>query len=676
MFNAFLDAAPDAMVVVDADGLIRMANAQAHRLFDYPDDALLGLGIEALIPENARRAHEAHRARYMASPRVRPMGGAGQALTGRRRDGTEFPVEIALSPLDIERTPRFLASIRDISDTQRARQALVRAHYDAVVARIGQLALESPDEEQVTDTLPGLLAATLKVDAVAVVLMHGGRGDVRLSVSSGVRGVLADPVHWSAAIAGDGPTARALAQGEPLVVADFSAGHATDRDTGFADEGMHSGALIPLFDLHRPMGLLVALSRHRRRFDHDALHLLRSAANLMAALVQRRRSEEQLAHSQRLDAVGQLTGGIAHDFNNLLTVVSGNLQLLELDPDTHAGAAPVIDSALRAVQRGAELTAKLLAFARRQRLSPRAHDPAPLLRDLGPMLQRTLGPRIEVQIDCAAGLPAVYVDAGQLETALINLAINARDAMPRGGRIAIAAHAHAVVPGTGSQELQPGRYVAFSVADTGLGMSADVLARAFDPFFTTKPAGQGSGLGLSMVYGFVKQSGGHLTADSRLGYGTRIELILPAAQDAAVAGAEAVQQTPAGGHERVLVVEDEAAVREIAAAFLQSLGYRVRAVANADEALAALEDDADGFALLFSDVVLGQGMSGVGLAQAVQALRPELPVLLTSGYERIALPDSDAGIDRHALLRKPYRREDLALAVRQAIDGTTGASAP
>lgn len=667
MFTTLFDNVPDAMIVVDGDGRIMLANPQAYRLFGYDGESLVGLGIEALMPDGVRRAHREHRIRYMENPRVRPMGGTGQVLTGQRRDGEQFPIEIALSPIDTEQGMRYLASIRDISESQRAKQALVRARYDAIVAQIGQLALESHNEELMTESLPGLLAVTLEIDAVAIVLAPAGRSEPQVRLSSGTDHVLADPSLWAKALA-DG-LGRIVNRGQPVVVDDFSAEGHLPWIAPFPAAGSRSGAFVPLFDLHRPMGLLVALSHQRRQFDHDSIHLLQSAANLLAALMQRRRMEEQLAHSQRLDAVGQLTGGIAHDFNNLLTVISGNLQLLELECTDRPAPREIIGSAIKAVARGAELTAKLLAFARRQHLSPRAIDPAPLLNDLGSMLQRTLGAQIQVEVACPSESDPVYADPAQLDTALINLALNSRDAMPRGGKIEISARKHAAVSGNGETPLKPGRYVVFTVADTGLGMTPDVQARALEPFFTTKPAGQGSGLGLSMVYGFVKQSGGHLTIDSRLGYGTRIELFLPASSSSATSDPIPETQVSTHGHERVLVVEDEPAVREVAVAFLRSLGYEVHAVGSAEAALHVLAHD-DQVALIFSDVILGSGMNGIGLAQAARQLRSGLPVLLTSGYERSALSGDGSAIEQFELLRKPYRREDLATAVRHAIDGS------
>jgi nitrogen-specific signal transduction histidine kinase len=391
------------------------------------------------------------------------------------------------------------------------------------------------------------------------------------------------------------------------------------------------------------------------------MHFLQSVANLLAIAMQRIRLEEQLSHAQRLEAIGQLTGGIAHDFNNLLTVISGNLQILEDELADRPDAREIAGNALRAVGRGADLTRKLLAFARRQRLTPRACDPHELLGELGTMLRRTLGEGVQLTIHAPEGIAPVFVDPSQLDTALLNLALNARDAMPRGGRLTIEAEGRRVAEDAANAELNPGRYVVFSVRDTGLGMEPEVLARAFEPFFTTKEHGKGNGLGLSMVYGFVKQSGGHVHVESRLGYGTCVELHLPAAE-AAESREEAPRVAPpVHGKETILVVEDEDGVREIAVAFLRSLGYSVLATPRAEAALEILAAH-DEIALLFSDVALGAGMDGVELAGRACHLRPALGVLLTSGYEH-----SNPVGSAFTLLPKPYRREELSAAVRAVL---------
>ena len=656
MFPQLFETVPDALIVVDDKGLITLANHQAEQLFGYPEQGMVGVRVEQLMPEAARERHRAHRASYVAAPRIRPMGGAGMALVGQRKDGAQFPVEIALSPLKTDQGQLlYLASIRDISETQRAQQAIARARYDALVARIGQQALEASAEEDVIAALPALLAEALRVEAVAIVFLREGQQiDIRAAVG------FDDLASGSTSDAGTWPQ---LAINRPLIIDDL-AQYAVPLPV--IDGATGSGAVVPMFDRGRLMGALVTRSHELRRFDHDALHLLQSVANLLAALVQRRRTEEQLAHSQRLDAIGQLTGGIAHDFNNLLTVMSGSLQLLEAQCDHDPEAGELIASALRSAARGAELTRKLLAFARRQRLSPSAIAPERVLRDLELMMRRTLGDAIRLQVDCPEAMPPAYVDASQLDSALLNLALNARDAMPRGGDITLGVEEHWVDARIARPDLTPGHYVAFTVADTGHGMAPETLARAIEPFYTTKQAGRGSGLGLSMVYGFVEQSGGHLQIDSRLGYGTRVTLYLPVASTPSSPPALIASSPSHGAGETVLVVEDEPAVRDIAAAFARSLGYRVLAVGSATEALDQLAADSS-IALLFSDVMLGSGMNGTELAHAAQRQRPGLAVLLTSGYEDSpALAASEA----HAfeLLRKPYRREDLAAALRRSLN--------
>ncbi len=649
------EAIPDALVIVDRAGKIVMANGNAHVLFGYAPGELAGRAVDDLVPTDARARHGAHRASYMASPRVRPMGMANMTLSGQRRDGRQFPVEIALSPVETPQGLFYLASVRDVSETQRVRQALARARYDAVVARIGQLALASTTDERLASQIPQLLADVLDVPVVALVVLEHGIPAVRAAVGLADGGCPA----WLSTTAG--PLQEAL-QG---AVATLRPGTDGWRRQGWPAE-FGSGAIVPLLDRGSAMGALVAASGDPDRFDHDALQLLQTVANLFSTLVQRRHYEDQLAHAQRLDALGQLTGGVAHDFNNLLTVISGSLQLLEAENGDRPGAQEIINSALRSVGRGAELTSKLLVFARRQHLTPMPLDAAAVLGDLKLMLRSTLGEGIDVRIEHPARLPPTFADASQLDNALLNLALNARDAMPGGGTILISASERWIMADAARPARMPGHYVAFRVADNGPGMAPDVLAHAFEPFFTTKGLGRGSGLGLSMVYGFVQQSGGFIELDSRPGDGTTVEMFLPVAPPGvqeAVAPAATVGAV--GGGETVLLVEDEEDVRKIAAAFLSSLGYRVVAMPAAAQALAALEAEAADAAVLFTDVMLGSGMNGVELALAARALRPGLGVLLTSGYDPVSARLASSG--DFELLPKPYRREHLAEAIRRNL---------
>ena len=651
------EAVPDALVVIGPDGRILHANGQAEALFGHEAGTLEGREIEDLIPAASRARHRGYRNRYMEQPHVRPMGATGQTLTGVRADGTEFAVEIALSPLQSPQGPRYLASVRDISGTQRVRQALVRARYDAIAARIGQLALETATTAELLEVLPGLLAETLGVESVALLAApHEGQpAEVRAAVGPA----------WQVGVTVPRPFAGE--HRESWIIDDIAADPSGAALFPLPLPRSGSAVMVPVIERHRVAGAVLAASGDPRRFDHDARHLLQSAATTLAAFVQQRRAEEQLAHAHRLDAIGQLTGGVAHDFNNLLTVMSGSLQLLETEVASEAGR-DLLASALRSVGRGAELTAKLLAFARRQRLVPREIDVPALLRDIELVLRRTLGDSVRLRLEVQDDLSPAYVDAGQLEAALLNLVLNARDALLHGGEIVVAASketlAHAR-PG-----LPAGRYLKLCVRDSGRGMPPDVLARAMEPFFTTKGRERGSGLGLSMVHGFARQSGGDLQIESSLGVGTEARLSLPVAADAgtgaaAPAAPAASAPSPSQG-ERVLVVEDDPAVRSITVAFLRAAGYRVDAVADAETALELLRDD-DGFALLFSDVMLGPGMDGKRLARSARALRPGLSVLLTSGDEKHAAEaDADPGAGPR-LLRKPWRREELVESVREEL---------
>lgn len=663
LFRALFDTAPDAMIVAGNIGRILLANPQAEMMFGYARGDLIGERVDVLLPDSLRTAHEAHRSRYMANPRVRKMG-AGYELTGMRRDGTPFPVEVALSPIETMEGTLFAASIRDISATQRAREAMERARYDVFVAQAGRLVLESPHYDMAIDGMPSLLSAALEAGAVAIVFIQPRTGELSVRASTG----LSEPLLQAllGAFSGEG-LSDLMARREPTVL---TLGKADD--TAFAETrralqgaGFVDAALVPLFDRVEPMGMLLALAESHDTFGYNKLHFLQSVANMLAATIQRSRSEEQLAHAQRIDALGQLTGGIAHDFNNLLTVISGNLQLLEAGAGRPAETQHTIASARRAVERCTSLTRKLLGFARQRRLIPVAISVHAALDGLAEMLERALGGTITLTLNCPPDLPPVYADPGELDTALLNLAINARDAMPGGGRLVLSVRERTLPAAIDSLGLVAGRYVVIEVADTGTGMSREVLKHALEPFFTTKPAGKGSGLGLSMVYGFVRQTGGQLHIDSAPGRGTRVEMMLPVARVSPLP-VEAPVAPVVRSNDRVLVVEDEADLRYLAVAFLKSLGYRVLEAADAVSALHLL-DNQPPVALLFSDVMLGAGMSGVQLAIEARRRHPELAVLITSGYEP-GVPDITDDLGKLTLLPKPYSRESLSAAVRKVLD--------
>jgi PAS domain S-box-containing protein len=386
-----------------------------------------------------------------------------------------------------------------------------------------------------------------------------------------------------------------------------------------------------------------------------------------------RRLEAQLRQSQKMQAVGQLTGGLAHDFNNLLTVILGNLDEVRDQLWGRPLGIELLDQVRQAAEQAAELTQRLSAFSRQQPLQPRVVDAGRLVANLESLLRRTLGVDVAIEVVQAARLWSCEVDPAQLENALLNLAVNARDAMPHGGRLRIETD-NACIEGSEaepSEELRPGEYVLVSVIDNGVGMSEQVLSRAFDPFFTTKGPGRGTGLGLSMVYGFVKQSGGHVRLTSTLGVGTCAKIYLPRSLSQAQPAepARVTTEDARGSGQVILVVEDDPHVRALTVRMLERLGYRVHVAGDGPEALKCLEQQAH-VDLLFTDIVLPHGMNGVELSKIVRSLRPELPVLYTSGYTENALIHHgrlDAGVQ---LLEKPFTRAQLAAHICQALSGT------
>jgi len=386
-------------------------------------------------------------------------------------------------------------------------------------------------------------------------------------------------------------------------------------------------------------------------------------------LSSRKKMEEELRQAQKMEAIGQLTGGIAHDFNNLLTVIAGNLEMLETGLDS-PGQRELVKEAQDAAQDGAKLTAQLLAFGRRQPLNPKLVDIDQIVSGFSDFLRRTLGEAIQLRMIITDSPHQAVVDASQLQNALLNLVLNARDAMPRGGRLTIEISRTQLDADYAQMypEVRTGRYVLISVTDTGAGMPPEVRERAFEPFFTTKPAGAGTGLGLSMVYGFVRQSGGYVQLYSEPGQGTSLRIFLPSASPAhekRETSAPADSAPSPRGSETILVVEDDARVRRVAIARLRSLGYQVIEAAKGAAALAILSEHPE-IAMIFTDVVMPGGMTGDELAQAALALRPDVKILLTSGYAEPAV--ASQGLSAGAWLKKPYTAAELARKIRSILD--------
>jgi PAS domain S-box-containing protein len=422
--------------------------------------------------------------------------------------------------------------------------------------------------------------------------------------------------------------------------------------------------------------------RHRRKngevitvdiFTHEiAIEGRNARLAVVLDVTQRNIAEEQLRQAQKMEAIGQLTGGIAHDFNNLLAIIQGNIELVQERVKGDPKLAEMIDFALRASERGASLTKRLLAYSRQQPLAPKPVDIAVLIAGMTDLLRRALGETIEVKIHMAPGLWPTRADPNELEHATLNLAVNARDAMPNGGTLSIEAentHLDAAYADH-NIEVKPGAYVMIAITDTGAGMNKDVIDRAFEPFFTTKPIGQGSGLGLSMVYGFVKQSGGHIKVYSEPGQGTTIRVYLPRfaeKPEAEPATHDAALEADHKG-EVILVVEDDPDVRKLVLGMVESLGYQTISAIDGPSALEALERVGK-IDLLFTDVVLPRGMNGAALARAAQQRQAGLRVLYMSGYTRNAILHNGALDEGVQLITKPFRKADLAGKLREVLAG-------
>ena len=404
--------------------------------------------------------------------------------------------------------------------------------------------------------------------------------------------------------------------------------------------------------------------------------LSRTLAEMHAQTIELDRSEAALRQAQKMEMIGQITGGVAHDFNNLLTVVIGSLDLIQRHPDDTERTVRRAGLAIEAANRGAQLTKQLLAFSRRQALRPEIVNPNQLIREFEALLRQAVGEAVDINFDFSTDIPPVCLDPAQFQTAILNLAVNARDAMAGIGALTIRTsrvtpdHSFAAVnPGA-----LPGEYVLVSVGDTGCGMDDQTIAQAFEPFFTTKEVGKGSGLGLSQVYGFAKSAQGHVAIRSTPGAGATVELYLPrtyarrTSPGSKVAGSEVGEtwDQPSFGNETILIVEDEAGVRDTTADSLIELGYSVIAVADAAAALDALGDGA--IDLVFSDIVMPGGTNGAELAVKIRAIHPDMPILLTSGYSADAVAKAHGIPDDIEIIPKPYRHDELAGKLRQLLD--------
>ena len=643
--GALLDAAPDAIVAVAADGTMILVNAQAERLFGYPRAELLGRNVEMLVPEAARAHHPEHRRRYLGDRRSRPMG-AGMQLAARRRDGSQFPADISLSSIDTDDGPVVVAAVRDVTDRIRAEQmfrGVLEAAPDALVgiARTGEITLVNAQAER--------LFGYAREELI-------GR-EIEILVPGHARSV--HPQHRTRYFAR--PAQRPMGAGMQLA--------ARRKD------GSEFPVEISLSALDTEDGMVV-LSAIRDVTDRLEMQ---AARERLAEQAERERMETRLQQSQRLESLGQLAGGVAHDFNNLLAVMLNYTTFVAEQIAEAAAADPSgawrdashdIAQILRAGERATELTHQLLAFGRREVIRPRVTDLNVVIGEVQQLLRRTLGEHVQLHTDLAPAPRAVLVDPGQLEQVLVNLAVNARDAMPEGGTLTIGTADRRLDPDQARAHppLAPGPHVELRIADTGTGIDPEIAGRIFEPFFTTKPKGQGTGLGLATVYGIVTQAGGTIAMSSAPGAGTTFTMLFPATDQEQAATEPAAAGQPARGGETILVVEDEEALREVTRRILARNGYRVLTADGGPEALKIAEHTAEPIHLLLTDVVMPR-MLGTELAARMRELRPHARVLYMSGYAEPMLASQGALDPELILVEKPFTEPVLLHHVRQVLDG-------
>jgi PAS domain S-box-containing protein len=638
--DLLLPTALDAVVVMQSDGTIVEWNERSAELFGWTRAEVVGRAMaELIIPERYRQAHFAGLKRFLET-------GEGKFLDRRlelsvlHRSGREFPVELRISPIDLAGGTAFVGCVRDISARRAIQQELQASEqqFQALVQAITDCAIYMLDPE--------------------------GRVTTWNSGAERIKGYRADEIigqHFSCFYSEEDRRADRPAQTLRRAAEE---GKVELEEWRARRDGSRFAANVVVEAIRDEAGRLVGFAKVTRDVTAQ-----REAQELLD------RAREQLLQAGKMEAIGQLTGGVAHDFNNLLTIILGNLEIASRDIDTVKSGAMsrlhrALDSARRGAQRATTLTQRLLAFSRRQVLDPQPLDLNKLITAEADFLQRTLGEAIEVEAVGGGGLWRVDVDPNEFESALLNLAINARDAMPGGGKLTIET-SNAFLDQNycrANPEVLPGQYAMISVTDNGVGMTKEVIDRAFEPFFSTKPAGAGTGLG--QVYGFIKQSGGHVKIYSELGEGTTVKIYLPRftgevrAEDHVDIGSGDVEGQVG---ETILIVEDDPDVRAFLVEALRDLNYRTLSAPDAAAALRILEQAKNRIDLLLTDVVM-PGLNGRELAVEAQQHRPDLKVLFMTGYSRNAIVHQgrlDPGIE---MIQKPMSQRELAGRIRDLLD--------
>lgn len=633
-YDAVVESAPDAILTLDVDGVVRFANSSTEREIGYSQGQLIGQRLGMLFDDVA--AWEELLSSVLEGERpIRPTD-----LLARHRDGSEIHLEISASKWVSASRSFVTAILRDVTERNLAQQAL-QVLNSTLERRVAERTQERDQVWQVSQDMIGVADADgrwISVNPAWARTLGWGPDDIR-----------GKTLEWLQYPAESG---KGLANFVGLAATGQTFHFENSLRTRDGEYRVLSWTAVPA------EGLIYCVARDitDQRRQQDALL----------------KAEDALRQSQKMEAVGQLTGGLAHDFNNLLTGISGSLELLQLriSQGRHKDVERYISTAQGAANRAAALTHRLLAFSRRQTLDPKATDANRLIISMRDLIDNTVGPSVDTTIVETEDLWATLVDPNQLENALLNLCINARDAMPEGGKLTIVTANRSFDAGEARlREMHPGDYVGLSVTDSGVGMPDDVIERAFDPFYTTKPLGQGTGLGLSMIYGFAKQSGGQVHISSQVDVGTTVEILLPRHDyqeiDAEVS-ADISRSPRARTGETVLIVDDEPSVRMLITEVLGELGYTSIEAAEGSSALRVLQSDAR-IDLLVTDVGLPGGMNGRQVADYARIARPALKVLFITGYaEQSALGGEQISDGMH-ILTKPFAMELLASKIKEII---------
>ena len=667
-YRLLFDRNPQPLWVYDRESLRFLAvNDAACRHYGYTCEEFLRLSIEAIRPEEEIPAARASaRAPAREEPRVRRH---------RTRDGTLIDVEVTSHDLEFAGRPARIVLSVDVTERLKSERALqVRTRQQARVAELGRRALVLDDPMALVNEAVALVAATL---GVAFVTFLERRSDGKALIPRAWVGWPAGAMeNLVVPVSGETQAGFTLLRREPVIVDDLGTDERFIGSRRLQAFGASSGAAVVVPGIVKDFGVLAAHDTHARAFTPDNVHFLDAIAHILGTAFARADAEAALRQTQRLEAVGRLAGGVAHDFNNMLTAITGYAELLRMHEGDAAAVNEDVDEILKAAHRAAGLTKQLLAFSRQQVLQPRPVNVSTIVKNLEGMLRRLITENIDFVFALDRDVDVVTADPGQLEQVILNLCVNARDAMPDGGTLTIeTANVDLDVDDSRQHEgVEPGRYVMLAVTDTGTGMDAETKARIYEPFFTTKSADKGTGLGLPTVYGIVKQSGGEIWVYSEPGQGTTFKVFFPRADVTADVKADlkadlkgVARKGRAAGTETVLLAEDEPAIRTLAERALSKAGYRVLSATDGEEAERVAAAHQGPIHLLVTDISMPQ-VSGHELASRLVRSHPQLRVLYLSGY-------TDATVNRNGqlgaaaeFLQKPFALESLTAKVRAMLD--------